>query len=144
MLEKSIIEFEAQKIDKGLQDIRIHEIWNPIREVFGAHCRNKDLQQYSKKELKPSGVKWLNKSKGFGFAYVFQTTKDVFLHAELLKKNGLSELQVSEAIAIQISDGPKGKMAEAIFAWDHSIADEINWIYFIYVFWFYFVFLALV
>ncbi len=124
--EKSIIEFEAQKTEKGLQVIRIHEIRNPIRGGSGAECANKELKQYSKKELKPARVKWFNKSKGFGFANVFQTTEDVFLHAELLKKYGLSELQVGEAIVIQISDGPKGKMADAIFAWDHSIADEIN------------------
>ncbi len=48
------------------------------------------------------------------------------MHAELLKKYVLSELQVGEAILIKISDCPKGKTAKAIFAQNHSITDEVN------------------
>ena len=66
----------------------------------------------------PARVKWFDKSKGFGFANMFRSNTDIFLHMEVLRQSGFSDLQSGEAIVIQIVDGPRGKMAGAIYAWD--------------------------
>ena len=69
-------------------------------------------------EMVPARVKWFDKSKGFGFANSFRSDLDIFLHMEVLRHYGFSDLQSGEAIVIQIVDGPRGKMAGAIHAWD--------------------------
>jgi len=69
-------------------------------------------------EMVPARVKWFDKSKGFGFANSFKSQLDIFLHMEVLRHYGFSDLQSGEAIVIQIVDGPRGKMAGSIHAWD--------------------------
>ena len=119
--EGTIIEFELQETEKGRQVSIIHEISNPV------FCQNEEKQKDSKvedfcgKDVKPARVKWFDKSKGYGFANIFNSTEDVFLHMEVLKNNGFADLQPGEAIAIQIVEGERGKMAKAIFSWDDEM-----------------------
>ena len=122
--ENSIIEFELQETEKGRQVIIIHEIRNPVNDDCDSVKKNQESEKVCGKDIEPARVKWFDKSKGFGFANVFKSTEDVFLHMEVLKNYGLSDLQVGEAIAIRIVDGPRGKMAEAIFPWDNQIMSE--------------------
>ena len=123
IVENSVIEFELQETEKGRQVTTIHEIHHPEREESDRAQKNQKSKELSGKEIEPARVKWFNKSKGFGFANVFKSNEDVFLHMEVLKNYGLSDLQVGEAIAIRIIDGPRGKMAEAIFSWDDQITN---------------------
>ena len=83
-------------------------------------------KDFSEKVLFPARVKWFDKSKGFGFANIFQSNEDIFLHMEVLKRYGLSDLQAGEAIAISITDGPRGRMAEGIFSWDEQQSEKEN------------------
>ena len=122
--ENSIIEFELQETEKGRQVITIHEIRNPVNDDCDSVKKNQESEKLYGKEIEPARVKWFDKAKGFGFANVFESSEDVFLHMEVLKNYGLSDLQVGEAIAIRIVDGPRGKMAEAIFPWDNQITNE--------------------
>ena len=61
--------------------------------------------------LLPARVKWFDKAKGFGFANVFAQKADVFLHIEVLRHSGFSDLAVGEAIALRVVDGRRGMMA---------------------------------
>ena len=70
-------------------------------------------------EMVPARVKWFDKSKGFGFANVYQSDEDIFLHMEILRHFGFSDLQAGEAIVLQVVDGPRGKMAGAVHSWDN-------------------------
>ena len=63
-------------------------------------------------------VKWYDKAKGFGFANVFGHPEDVFIHAEILRRFGLADLQAGEAVAIKVVEGPRGKMAAEVRPWD--------------------------
>ena len=119
--EGTIIEFELQDTEKGRQVSIIHEISNPI--FYGNEEKNKDskAEDFYEKDVKPARVKWFDKSKGYGFANIFNSSEDVFLHMEVLKNNGFADLQPGEAIAIQIVEGERGKMAKAIFSWDDEM-----------------------
>lgn len=63
-------------------------------------------------------VKWFDKAKGFGFANVFGHQEDVFVHVEVLRRCGLSDLQAGEAVAMKVVDGPRGKLAAEVRSWD--------------------------
>lgn len=68
--------------------------------------------------LQPARVKWFDRDKGFGFANVFGSPEDVFVHADVLRRSGLSDLMQGEAVAISIADGRRGKLAVEIRSWD--------------------------
>jgi CspA family cold shock protein len=67
----------------------------------------------------PTRVKWFDKAKGFGFANVFGHPEDVFVHVEVLRRCGLADLMPGEAVAMKVVDGPRGKMAAEVRAWDY-------------------------
>lgn len=63
-------------------------------------------------------IKWFDKVKGFGFANVFGDPEDVFVHMDVLRQSGLSDLAPGEAIAIRVIDGKRGRMAAEVHAWE--------------------------
>ncbi len=71
--------------------------------------------------IEPARVKWFDKSKGFGFANVFGKSDDIFLHIEVLRQSGLSDLQPGEALALRVINGERGKMAAEVRAWETVI-----------------------
>jgi CspA family cold shock protein len=68
--------------------------------------------------LEPARVKWFDKGKGFGFANVFGRSEDVFIHVEVLRVSGLSDLAAGEAVALRVVDGRRGRMAAQVVAWE--------------------------
>ncbi|MEE2774682.1 MAG: cold shock domain-containing protein [Pseudomonadota bacterium] len=116
--EGTLIEFEVQETERGRQVSEIIDIGSPTEG--SEESLNPDFVVPSVEgiEMVPARVKWFDKSKGFGFANMFRSNTDIFLHMEILRQSGFSDLQSGEAIVIQIVDGPRGKMAGAIYAWD--------------------------
>ncbi len=118
--EDTKIEFEFQETNKGKQVSLIYNILNSEdmknsgeNIIFSNNKTNADFY--------PARVKWFNKSKGFGFANIFKSNDDIFLHIETLKRSGLSDLETGEAIVIKVTEGPRGKMADMILTWDDQI-----------------------
>ena len=68
--------------------------------------------------IEPARVKWFDKSKGFGFANAFGRNDDIFLHIEVLRQSGLSDLQPGEALALRVIMGERGHMAAEVHAWE--------------------------
>ena len=66
----------------------------------------------------PARVKWFDKGKGFGFANIFGDSADVFVHIEVLRRCGLSDLQAGEAIGLRLIDGKRGRMAVDVVSWE--------------------------
>ena len=75
----------------------------------------------SSEPLLPARVKWFDKLRGFGFANVYGKEQDIFLHMEVLRQSGLSDLQPGEAISIRVTDGPRGMMASEIRSWESAV-----------------------
>ncbi len=63
-------------------------------------------------------VKWFDKAKGFGFANVFGSDEDIFVHVEVLRRSGLADLQPGEALALRVIEGKRGRMASQVISWD--------------------------
>ncbi|WP_093027313.1 cold-shock protein [Ruegeria marina] len=119
------IELNAHRTERGVQAVEIFSIIPPERSehVVLSDFAELDLETIKTAPLEPARVKWFDKSKGFGFANVFGRNEDVFLHIEVLRQSGLSELQPGEALAMRVIDGKRGKMAAEVLAWEAAIKD---------------------
>ncbi len=124
--EGTRVEFEVQETDRGRQVSKIIEIEAPLEESMEPESSDFGVPNVDGVKMVPARVKWFDKSKGFGFANSFRSDLDIFLHMEVLRHYGFSDLQSGEAIVIQIVDGPRGKMAGAIYAWDEPKIMEEN------------------
>lgn len=120
--EGSLVKALIQKTPRGVQAIEIYLIEPPVAEPMPAIA---DLcsatpEEVARLPLVPARVKWFDKAKGFGFANVFEQKADVFLHIEVLRHSGFSDLAVGEAIALRMVDGRRGMMAAQILSWERA------------------------
>lgn len=58
-------------------------------------------------------VKWFNADKGYGFLAV-DGQDDVFVHWSKIVSDGYKTLEDGQPVDFQITDGPKGREAEAV------------------------------
>jgi len=121
--EGSHVSAMVQRTPRGMQAIEVLSIEPPASEPMPAIA---DLCSATPEEvallpLLPARVKWFDKAKGFGFANVFAQPEDVFLHIEVLRRSGLSDLQPGEALALRIVNGKRGLMATEVGAWESAL-----------------------
>lgn len=109
------LDVRVQDTERGLQTVEVLDILPPEHAVDPAQAAP---SEYAHIPLEPARVKWFDKSKGFGFANVFGLSEDIFVHMEVLRRSGFSELQPGEAIALRVIVGDRGRMAVAIAAWE--------------------------
>ena len=120
------VDVRIQRTERGVQAIEVLAI-QP-----GAHMENETLADIAELDrdtvanapLEPGRVKWFDKGKGFGFANVFGAPEDVFLHVEVLRRSGLSDLAPGEALALRVIDGKRGRMAAEVQAWESAVRKD--------------------
>ena len=115
----------VQRTQRGVQAVEVVRIDPPEGAVFplgeeAGHLVGDDILAL---EMEPARVKWFDKAKGSGFANVFAQKADVFLHIEVLRHSGFSDLAVGEAIALRVVDGRRGMMAAQILSWERAAAE---------------------
>ena len=106
------LEFLAQYTDRGVQACKIlslepREIEQPRLPDFD----NIEPEDISALQLEPARIKW------FGFANVYTSNEDIFVHIDILRRSGLTDLKGGEAIALRTLSGKRGKMAAEICPW---------------------------
>jgi CspA family cold shock protein len=123
------ISIVVQQTTRGVQAVEVLEIEPPAttervdeeideqKPGFGGEV-DPDLPQL------PARVKWFDKAKGFGFANIFGKPEDVFLHVEVLRRSGLSDLQPGEAVALRVMDGARGRMAVQVSSWEAALKES--------------------
>jgi CspA family cold shock protein len=119
----SAIDVTVQRTDRGLQALAVLAIRAPEVPVTTTLSDLVDLDPavLARQPLEPARVKWFDKSKGFGFANVWGREEDIFVHIEVLRRSGLSDLQPGEAVGLRVIDGKRGRMATDVLAWDAAI-----------------------
>jgi len=104
----------VQQSARGVQALKVLAIAPPADvEPAGAVARPQ-----AGGPLLAARVKWFDKAKGFGFVNVFGDDADIFVHVEVMRRNGLDNLQAGEAISIRVAQGPRGLMAVEVNSWD--------------------------
>ena len=121
----SDIEVLFQATPRGLQAVQVLAIAPP--EATGAPVLDDlsaaPMEDILSRPLEPARVKWFDKGKGFGFANVFGRPEDVFIHIEVLRHSGLSDLQAGEAVGLRVIDGRRGRMAVNIASWEAALRE---------------------
>jgi cold shock protein len=59
-------------------------------------------------------VRFFDEGRGFGFVDVGDGSKDVFVHASVLRQTGLASLQQGQRVTMQVVDGRRGPEAAAV------------------------------
>jgi CspA family cold shock protein len=123
VVDGSTLTMVVQQSDRGLQAVEILTLAPPSDLGEGPGLR--DVEHYTAEEIAtkpilPARIKWFDKAKGFGFANVFGDRSDVFVHVEVLRRCGLSDLQAGEAIGMRLIDGQRGKMAIDLIGWEFA------------------------
>ncbi len=120
------IEISVQRTERGVQAVEVHSIEPPVGSDSAplADFQDIDPEEMAAAVLEPARVKWFDKGKGFGFANVFGKPEDVFIHIEVLRRSGLADLQLGEALAIRVIDGKRGRMAMEVNAWEAALQDN--------------------
>ena len=123
VVDGSAITIVVQDTQRGLQAIEVLFIQPP-------ECDDtvplRDMVEFTPEDIasravEPARVKWFDKGKGFGFANIFGNNDDVFIHVEVLRRSGLSDLQSGEAVGLRMVDGERGRMAIEIIGWEAAI-----------------------
>ena len=114
------VDLVVQQTDRGVQATEVTAI-HPAdigSAVAMTDVAELDQAAVAAAPLEPARVKWFDKTKGFGFANVFGKPEDVFVHIEILRQSGLSDLLPGEALAVRVIDGKRGQMAVEVQAWE--------------------------
>ena len=122
------VELFAQRTERGAQATSIISIQPPegSQAASLADIVGMDPATVASAPLLPARVKWFDKSKGFGFANVFGKREDIFVHIEVLRQSGLSDLLPGEALAIRVIEGKRGQMAAEVQGWEMAIGAEAD------------------
>lgn len=121
--QQSRIRIVVQETERGIQAAKVLGIEPPDPEQETTPS-GPMIEVAEDVPFVPARVKWFDKAKGFGFANVFGHPEDVFIHIEVLRRFGLADLEPGEAVALRVVQGPRGKMAGEVRAWDHVQEDR--------------------
>lgn len=124
----SVVEVVTHSTGRGVQAVEVVSITPPVRNGTPVLTDFLDMEPdvLRSAPLQPARVKWFDKGKGFGFANVFGLSEDVFVHIEVLRQSGLSDLQPGEALAMRVIDGRRGRMAAEVLAWEAACEIEVG------------------
>ncbi len=118
------IEISVQETARGMQALEVHRIDPPkVDSAPPLEDLNNEELSAADLPLEPARVKWFDKAKGFGFANVFGSDEDIFVHVEVLRRSGFADLQPGEAIGLRVVEGKRGRMAASVTAWDAALKE---------------------
>ena len=114
-LEGARIVCEAAFRSKGLQVFRVLSM-DESTAVHPAQLQpaRTHVQVTAASGFEIAIVKWFNRIKGFGFLTRGDGTEDIFVHMEILRRYGITELKPGDSLLVRFGNGPKGLMAAEV------------------------------
>jgi len=112
----------VQRTGRGVQAVEVLAIEPPAMTALpaGEDGPAMPAAEMLALPMEPARVKWFDKGKGFGFANVFGRPEDVFIHIEVLRGSGFSDLAAGEAVCLRIVEGKRGRMAVQVVSWEFA------------------------
>ena len=125
VVEGATIEMVIVSTPRGDQAERILSITPPEHASLVPLADMEDVtaEDIARCPLLPARIKWFDKAKGFGFANVYGKDDDIFVHIEVLRRSGLSDLSTGEAVAMRVMPGKRGRMAIEVLMWDAGVTE---------------------
>lgn len=123
IVSEAAVTVVVQEAQRGLQVQEMLEVFAPANGISApiSDIDEADFADVDDSELQPARVKWFDRAKGFGFANVFGSVEDIFIHAEILRRSGLVDLQPGEAVGLHVIDGSRGRMASSVKPWETAV-----------------------
>ena len=119
--EGALVEVIAIQTARGRQAVEVLSIAPPPLNAQAATAINElaamSEADFAAPPLLPARVKWYNRNKGFGFANIFGSAGDVFLHTEVLRRCGFVDLADGEAVALRVFLAKRSMIATEVSAW---------------------------
>jgi CspA family cold shock protein len=118
--DEADVEVVVQHTARGRQAVQVLSIEPPktVTNSSLSDLAEVDPEVLSSLPLVPARIKWFDKAKGFGFANIFGSAADVFVHIEVVRRSGFADLQPGEAVSLKVMQGKRGRLALMIAPWD--------------------------
>ncbi len=112
---------EAQRRERGLQVFRVLSIAEPDASLaVPPQPARTRAQASSVGGFEIVVVKWFNRARGFGFLTRGESTEDIFVHMETLRRYGFVDPKPGDSMLARFGPGPKGLMAAEVRPLDGS------------------------
>ncbi|MBI1339714.1 cold-shock protein [bacterium] len=90
--------------ERGFQVVEILEL--AVNETIPAPAPEGPVEEV--------GVKWFNRTKGYGFVQRAGDAEDIFIHMVVVRKAGLADLEPGQKLRVTLGDGEKGRNVAVI------------------------------
>jgi CspA family cold shock protein len=102
---------EAQRRDRGLQVLKVLSVVAGEAPPASAEAARPRALAKEVGGFEIVIVKWFNRSRGFGFLTRGESTEDIFVHMETLRRYGFIDPKPGDTMLARFGPGPKGLLA---------------------------------
>lgn len=96
---------------KGLQAFRIRSLDDSTAIRPSQLPQRTHVVVSAESDWEEATVKWFNRLRGFGFLTRGPQTPDIFVHMEILRRWGFTELRPGQTVYVRYGRGPNGLIA---------------------------------
>jgi len=102
---------EVMRGPKGLQAVRICSMDASTAIHPSQLPQRTHVVVVSESDWERAAVKWFNRLRGFGFLTRGPQTPDIFVHMEIVRRSGFTELRPGQTVLVRYGRGPNGLIA---------------------------------